>query len=156
MIEYNGVPVIAGHYNAGPYALNPNWGLVGAIAGSPGISELRIIGNDLFAVGDQGVVVNGFVERRTLVVKWSGPLDVREQAMLPVGIHPNPATDRLYLDLAPDASRNIRILDMTGRTVQGWVMDRDGQVDVSALPAGMYALQVRDVDRMGGGRFVKE
>lgn len=61
--------------------------------GSPGIGELRIVGNALYAVGDQGVVVNGFVERHTVMAKWTGPLSVPNLAAETIGLYPNPATD---------------------------------------------------------------
>ncbi|MCB0793453.1 MAG: T9SS type A sorting domain-containing protein [Flavobacteriales bacterium] len=156
MIEFNGIPVIAGHYNAGPYALAPAWDLMGAIQGSPGINELRIIGNELYAVGDQGVVVNGSVERRTLVVKWNGPLGVPDEAMLRIGIHPNPTTDCISFDLPVQGLFEIRIVDATGRTLSGWAREQEGSVDVSGYPPGIYALQVRDGDLQATGWFVKE
>lgn len=156
MVEFNGIPIIAGRYNAGPFALDPDWGELGSIAGSPGIGELRIIGNALYAVGDQGVVVNGFVERHTVMAKWTGPLSVPNLAAETIGLYPNPATDRIRFEQPARTSGDLRIMDVTGRTVEGWSMDEEGQLNIAALPPGLYQLQARYSDRLSLGRFVKE
>lgn len=47
-------------------------------------------------------------------------------------------------------------MDVTGRTVEGWSMDEEGQLNIAALPPGLYQLQARYSDRLSLGRFVKE
>ncbi len=156
MVVYNGVPIIAGRYNAGPFALNPDWAELGSIAGSPGIGELRIIGNALYAVGDQGIVVSGNVERHTVMAKWVGPLSVPHLTAGTIGLYPNPASDRIRFDQPARTKGDVRIMDVTGRAVEGWSMDGDGQMNIAALPPGLYQLQARYGDRLSMGRFVKE
>lgn len=57
----------------------------------------------------------------------------------PLHVYPNPATDRISLQL-PSGQRNLRVIisDLTGRvTTTAWT---NGPIDVSRLPNGLYTL----------------
>lgn len=67
--------------------------------------------------------------------------------------HPNPAKDRLYLDQSiPGATYTV--VDMTGRTLSVPVSERE--INVSALPTGVYCLRVQTASGSIQKRFVKE
>ena len=156
MVELNGIPVIGGAYNAGPFAKNSIWAEVGSLTGAPSVQQLRVLNGELYAVGDQGVVVNGNVERHTLVARLASPLGLPDRERTSLRPYPNPATDRLYLDRPVHTTDAIRILDLQGRVVEGWSMQGPDRVDVRALPTGMYQLEVRQEGGLSVGRFVKE
>ena len=75
-----------------------------------------------------------------------------------ISIHPNPATTALTIS-APGKIKEVRVYNVTGRAVRNITSpsERPGEVDISALPAGVYFVRVTDED---GGvvvrRFVKE
>lgn len=71
-----------------------------------------------------------------------------QQAITPsLRIFPNPVRDRLHITFgqALDQARRLRLVDLHGRSLRELVVspgESTVQVDVSRLPAGMYALHV--------------
>ena len=75
-----------------------------------------------------------------------------------ITLSPNPATDRLAVDCAPAAGYNrLRVFDMTGRPcLERPMADAGAEVDVSALPPGLYLLRAEGGRGFATGKFVKE
>lgn len=82
----------------------------------------------------------------------STPTGVGDVATAPIGIHPNPVRDRLWVS-GVDGPVPYRVRDVHGRTVQQGTLAQ-GAVDVAALPAGMYVIAVEGL--APALRFVKE
>lgn len=62
-----------------------------------------------------------------------------------VRVYPNPASGYIYIDNTSQSNKPIAcsILDMTGRKVTGFYLDKDRtSYDIAVLPAGMYLLQL--------------
>ncbi len=60
-------------------------------------------------------------------------------------IYPNPATDHLFISVpgeTDEANLLVDLYDASGRLAQQQVV-RDGQLDVSGLPGGIYFLKLR-------------
>jgi hypothetical protein len=75
----------------------------------------------------------------------------------PLHIFPNPATTRITLQLPPqfEQATKLEVFDRIGQLVLR--IDYSSEVDVSALPAGLYFLVVCNGDgERVTGRFVKE
>ena len=76
-----------------------------------------------------------------------------------LAIHPNPAGDWLFLDIADAAALSqVTITDMFGRTVlQQFEVPASPALDISQLPKGTYTLLVRATDgRQAARLFVKQ
>lgn len=82
----------------------------------------------------------------------STPTGVGDVATAPIGIRPNPVRDRLWVS-GIDGPVPYRVRDVHGRTVQQGTLAQ-GAVDVAALPAGMYVIEVEGL--APALRFVKE
>lgn len=81
-----------------------------------------------------------------------GVAAVNEHGLEQVGIGPNPASDLLSIT---GRWSSARVLDVHGREMFATEPD-GGQLDVSALPAGMYVLRLSATDgREGMARFEK-
>ncbi len=72
-----------------------------------------------------------------------------------LSIHPNPASDRLFLTNAGLGGSRYIILDAFGRMVQRGTLAQDGVV-VQDLPPGAYVLQVPGTGAGMSARFMKE
>lgn len=57
-------------------------------------------------------------------------------------IYPNPATDVLYIEAENETVESVEVIDLYGRTVLQ-KNEVATQLDVSGLPAGLYAIQVK-------------
>jgi PKD repeat protein len=69
-----------------------------------------------------------------------------------INVYPNPVRDGIVIEHAAYGS-NVRVLDMTGRTVySGIITDNMQEIDVSSLASGPYALQITDTE---GNRTTK-
>jgi hypothetical protein len=72
-------------------------------------------------------------------------------------LYPNPATDRVFFELnAPSASR-IEIVDMAGSPVlvREFEAGRSVELDISALPAGIYMYRAVQDGALSTGKFIK-
>lgn len=71
-----------------------------------------------------------------------------------VFIYPNPVKNFLTLNGNINGLKEIRIADMSGRTI-GYFKDKS-RIDVSMIKGGVYLLEVTTIDRKEVIRFVKE
>ncbi len=59
-----------------------------------------------------------------------------------VRLYPNPATDKLHVELANGTEATLRLIDMMGREYVTTTGQRQMTLDVAAIPAGTYVLQI--------------
>ena len=80
----------------------------------------------------------------------------REVMPHPVKVWPNPAVSTLQVESEEAELESLSVLDLAGRTML-WqkVQDYHCQIDVSALPSGMYLLEIVSDGRKQYGKFVK-
>ena len=72
-------------------------------------------------------------------------------------VYPNPASGKLFVDLADNSVTNILITDMTGKTVQQITPATNHiEINTSSLPAGTYVLQLHGSGKVATVRFVKD
>lgn len=74
-------------------------------------------------------------------------------------VFPNPAEDRLMLDVDGGTPAAVEVLDLHGRPLPVTALAQPGApvlLDVAALPAGLYLVRVRSADgRTGQARWIK-
>ncbi|MFZ1686840.1 MAG: T9SS type A sorting domain-containing protein, partial [Flavobacteriales bacterium] len=73
-----------------------------------------------------------------------------------IGVYPNPCMDELFIAGGAVKSGHVLVLDATGRVVIHLSMPMRGSIDVSALPAGSYSVQVSSASDRRAARFVKQ
>ena len=82
-------------------------------------------------------------------------------ATLPQGaaarVYPNPAKSTLYVEITDAGIQQIRILDVTGRTVST-MKPKTGvnEINTAALTPGTYILQLSGNGKTAASRFIKE
>lgn len=84
--------------------------------------------------------------RQAIVTTSTGMIT---EEMIPFGVHPNPASDRIFIDLGPRAM--VEIFDVTGKLIISTIADRKG-IAIGELPPGTYL--IRSGARIG--RFQKQ
>ncbi|UZT96719.1 DUF5074 domain-containing protein [Chryseobacterium fluminis] len=82
---------------------------------------------------------NGKIVEKTLVVNATASvLATAEVKKLEFAVYPNPVTDILYIK-TQEQVKNITLYDISGKLIN--VQYNNGQINVSALPKGMYILR---------------
>ncbi|HNK42915.1 MAG TPA: T9SS type A sorting domain-containing protein, partial [Flavobacteriales bacterium] len=78
-----------------------------------------------------------------------------QQALAPF-VFPNPAQDLLMVRTPGTSTSMCRILDTSGKQVRMEMMDQGDlhTINVSALPAGLYVMEVRSSSRVARERFI--
>lgn len=72
-------------------------------------------------------------------------------------IYPNPARDFVKVMVADGNARTIRLLDLNGRILLEQPAASDNTLNLSALPAGTYVLQIESADgRLAQQRFIRQ
>lgn len=79
-----------------------------------------------------------------------------EDETLPFSLYPNPAKDRLTLELPPAASYQVTLFDLQGRKLQSWKKVAGGQpsLKLQPHPAGTYLLRATDGQQVYTQRVV--
>ena len=132
-----------------------------------GNTRLRVVMSDASATTSCGSYSYGETEDYTLTIlggarmegsataRTSNPNALADRYTL----YPNPATQVLNIarpaNADPEAAFSVRVYDLRGAEIRGLSLT-DGQVDVSALRAGTYLLNVTDGTGTSHQRFVKE
>ena len=88
------------------------------------------------------------------------PLSIGHQPARPVQatVGPNPASDVLNIVLGDVTSVNITVLDAMGKVVATDRANGSGlqQLDIEALPAGIYIVRLTDGNNVSNHKIVKE
>ncbi len=92
--------------------------------------------------------------RDSYVIKISSiPTSIPSLEEFGLSIHPNPATDRIFIELAGEATGMLyQIFDQQGRLVRSGQVDRASSIDVSKLDQGNYIVQL---EGFGSMKWVK-
>ncbi len=72
-----------------------------------------------------------------------------------INIYPNPTSSFINLDLPDNQEWVVTILDFTGKDVLMQLVDNK-RVDISALPSGMYMLQIQSEELVYTTKIVKK
>jgi len=149
--EYTLSPATAGLYRLKVYDVGGD-GLSGTVA------VVDAQGNTLFSRNGSDLMVWDDLYLNITTAGNDGPQDpvvaIDDVAMQSVSLqlYPNPATDRLMLSADMPVQR-VQVFDMTGRMV----MSSTGtELDVSALPAGLYMLRAMGETGVGSKKFIKK
>ena len=104
--------------------------------------------SSIFDAAESYSIEDGAFMAFTIDFHVSDPTGITELTSESIAVWPNPATNVLYLDVVDGT--NVSVFDMTGRMVMQ--QHYEGQLDVSKLAPGLYALKVEEATV----RFVKE
>ncbi len=99
--------------------------------------EFSTVGHDtLFAVVEGWGIESGdyFIEIT------EGSLDITENELNNIGIHPNPANDIIHLESAQKGT--LQFFSTQGRIVYETILNKDTEVNVSHLPRGLYLVKL--------------
>ena len=105
--------------------------------------------------GSRGSVVLAMYHDPAFAEPYVGIPD-REEMSQPVKVWPNPAVHMLQVESEEAMLENVSVLDLAGRIMMRQnVQDYHCQIDVSALPTGMYLLEIVSEGRKQYEKFVK-
>ena len=148
-------------------ATTRSFGFTVPASAKSGNTRLRVVLSDASATTSCGTYSYGETEDYTLTVSGGARTDGSATARTSnpnaradqYTLYPNPATQVLNIarpaNTDPEAAFSVRVYDLRGAEVRGLSLT-DGQVDVSALRAGTYLLNVTDGTGTSHQRFVKE
>ena len=148
-------------------ATTRSFGFTVPASAKSGNTRLRVVLSDATATTSCGTYSYGETEDYTLTVSGGARTDGSATARTSnpnaradqYTLYPNPATQVLNIarpaNTDPEAAFSVRVYDLRGAEVRGLSLT-DGQVDVSALRAGTYLLNVTDGTGTSHQRFVKE
>ena len=128
-------------------------------------TSLAFFNDTLFATVPLGTV--GGQDSISRLAKWIGGklgdscqlVGIEDHIVenVPISIYPNPAQSHFSIDLPTNVrSCNLRIYDIAGREVMPTRKYASGEVDVSALAAGMYFVEVQFGKQRQNLKLLKE
>ena len=121
-----------------------------------GRTEQAVAGSSITSLYPSDVLVgsdNSLPAMGLLVEAMS--IGIPASASLPVQVFPSPTTDELNVRL-PWSASEVRVLDLSGRSVLRPTFTTIGTVDVSGLPSGCFVLRATGANGTATTRFIKE
>lgn len=95
-------------------------------------------------------ITNSSVQSSGWTLIYSTVTDIEEKTGNIVSVYPNPVSDIVYIELPEtNSGGTITVFDIRGRTCFSTIFDNNDpsvQLDVSALPSGLYVLQIKSGD----------
>lgn len=72
-------------------------------------------------------------------------------------VYPNPATNKIYIELGDESVKEISVMDISGRVVGRYmVKDKVTLIPVKDLANGIYILNMQGENGIATGRFIKQ
>lgn len=100
------------------------------------------------------------VSSQAALVSFNGPTSVNEREGVPVQLFPNPAYHQLQVQMPAYGLVSMRVFDALGRVVMVDNTTSAGDLrhimDVSELPAGVYALELIGSNGRSTANFIKQ
>ena len=92
----------------------------------------------------------------SIFVKVCTPNAVRH-AQLPVSIYPNPASSELMVSNLEKTKMDIRVTDISGRTVLELnSIEANTTLNIAALKAGVYGIEIYSAGKVAHSKFIKQ
>jgi hypothetical protein len=76
------------------------------------------------------------------------PTSVMVAQNITVSVYPNPANNKLNIEIENGEDFKVTLSDMVGKQMGTWNFSNQGQVDISAFPTGNYILQIFQHDQV--------
>ncbi|MBC7447568.1 MAG: M4 family metallopeptidase [Hymenobacteraceae bacterium] len=123
-----------------------------------GDHRIRVVMSDNSATASCGSYSYGETEDYTLTVTGGTIRGLAGSApVAPAGVYPNPATDALHLSLPDGAAvTSATVYDLRGARMAHVTFDGRETLDITSLPAGMYAVVLSDGTQQYRVRFAKQ
>ena len=129
-----------------------------------GATRMRVVLSDNSATTSCGSYSYGETEDYTVNITGGAALTsginsltgtTPKQGVRTLAVYPNPATDRISLELGDAEITSVVVTDLRGARIEGLTFS-NGTLNVSSLAKGMYTLSVSDGQKVFHQRFVKE
>lgn len=70
-------------------------------------------------------------------------------------VYPNPATDRVQIQLPDNSPAHLQLLDISGKVIQKIYLNGENSLSVSGLKPGFYLIKIRQGSNYFVARFIK-
>lgn len=82
--------------------------------------------------------------------------EIEELPISEIGLMPNPASDFISIETGEVADHVVNVIDMSGKSVLSTVLSSrsGGQINLQALPSGVYLIQVITNGEIKTDRFM--
>lgn len=91
---------------------------------------------------DDGITFNGQPRNAMIRLNFGQPLGIEEESILATSVYPNPATDRLMIQLNDLNNVNAELIDVTGKVVLTSVLNNNAELNVADIARGIYTLRL--------------
>jgi hypothetical protein len=74
-----------------------------------------------------------------------------------IKVYPNPASNTVYFSLGDEtlSRTEIKIIDLSGKTMIIKTLDHEGSIDISSLNNGLYLIQIKTGEKVFTRKFIK-
>jgi Secretion system C-terminal sorting domain len=95
---------------------------------------------------------------KATVMYYDGPTGIDEQPQSKVPIYPNPATDKITIEIAEGrAPSHLSMMTLNGEEVlTRSLIKPKTQIDISNLPSGVYFVRLTNDKMVEVGKFIKQ
>lgn len=104
--------------------------------------------------GTVDVIENPDINTMMVVEEGSSPLSVKDLQNLAITVYPNPTSNTLSFSDTSLENSAVTLLDVNGKTIAKKVIT-NAKVDVSALPSGVYFVQLTSEAKTSNIKFIK-
>ncbi|MEE9460614.1 MAG: T9SS type A sorting domain-containing protein, partial [Bacteroidales bacterium] len=134
-------------------------GLTVTAVQTDGTAELSFTpGTDLTGSAQVTVTLSDGTESRELkfYVDFKSTLSTREVEDLSLNVYPNPATEKLWVEIPEPGMEDLFITDLTGRILLRRQIDADGlvSVDLGSFSRGIYIITISHESKQYRTRFI--
>lgn len=106
-------------------------------------------------VEDYSVNIGSSFSEITAVTNVQSSQVLSQEPSQNIVVYPNPASDHIQLSL-PVQEATVQVISITGQKLLQKNLKKDGRLDISMLPAGVYIISIHDGQKEIHQRFVKQ
>ncbi|HEX5003256.1 MAG TPA: T9SS type A sorting domain-containing protein [Bacteroidia bacterium] len=97
---------------------------------------------------------SGCTSTAALTLNVNDCTGIEEFQSYSLALHPNPATDHIFIDGPSHSDAHIAIINIMGQQVYESVLPADNTFLLPILPNGIYLIELRDATTIGHGKLI--
>lgn len=91
---------------------------------------------------DDGFAFNNQPRNPIIRMNFGSAVGINEMQMISTSVYPNPATDKINIQLNDLTNVKAELIDITGKVVMTTILNNNSEINVSEIARGIYSLRL--------------
>jgi hypothetical protein len=94
------------------------------------------------ATSEDGIDFVGQPRNPMIRLNFGSAVGIEENEIISTSVYPNPAADKINIQLGDLTNVNAELIDITGKVVLSKILNNNSEINVNEISRGVYSLRL--------------